>query len=155
MSKHAESGKIKIVKADKKFRFFLFVLYGTILVTGALFFKFLAPLIVCKFQGITSQTYYILGETVIIFFLLLFIVPAWWLISIGRKIKFYEQFPYPGMKVMRDTRVIEGKKAVFRGKMLVALGFLTCIVAVLSSIRVHLIFQNIAQSDLLSHLPLF
>jgi hypothetical protein len=88
-------------------------------------------------------------------FFIFFIAPASYLILIGRKIKRFAQFPFPGMKVMRDTKVISGKQAIARGNMLIYFGFFACLISIISSIHVYGSIQKILSSDLLRQLPLF
>ena len=145
----------KIVRTDKRFRNIIAVVYGAIFAGGIPFAVFALPPLLHKINRLHIQTSIFIGETVIIAFLLCFIFPALYLFSIGIKIKLHSRFPYPGMKVMRDTPVVTGKKAIAKARMLMYLGILAVVVSVAGSLHIHFIFQKIAHSELLSRLPLF
>jgi hypothetical protein len=144
-----------IIKASKRYRNTLFSVYIFLLCTGFLFFYFIFPFLLQKFRNLESSSYYNVAEITLTAFLLFFIAPACYLISIGRKIKHSAQFPFPGMKVLRDTKVLSGHKAIFRGKMLIYLGYFACIISVVSSIHVYFIIHKILSSELIRQLPLF
>ena len=138
-----ENEEIKIMKADKKYRKSLFIAYGAVAVGGVLFFAFIAPFLFAELRRLLPHASFFIAEIVVVTFLLAFIGPAYYLISIGKKIKRHAQFPYPGMKVIRDTKVISGKKALFRANLLIYFGCFACALAVISSISVHCIFQKL------------
>ena len=81
-------------------------------------------------------------------FLLLFIPPALYLITIGRRICTHKAVPYPGMKVIRDTVIIRGKKAVFRGKSLIVLGTVLVVLVGTSMVATHFILVRFKQHPL-------
>ncbi len=133
----------KIVKADRKYRSSLFIVYGAVIIFGFIFIKFIAPFIIAEVKHLAPQSSFIISEIVVVAFLLVFIAPAYYLISVGKKIKLHAEFPYPGMKVIRDTKVISGKKALLRAKMLIYFGCFACVLAIISSISVHRSFQKL------------
>jgi hypothetical protein len=145
----------QIIKGDKKYRNVLFGVYIVLLGFGLFFFILIFPFLLTKFRHLELHASFIIAEIVIISFLLVFILPASYLISIGRKIKRYAQFPYPGMKVLRDTQVLSGPKALFRAKMLIYFGCFACLISMLSAISVFRIFHKIFNSELIRQLPLF
>jgi hypothetical protein len=59
------------------------------------------------------------------------------------------------MKVMMDTPVMTGKKAIARANMLIYLGRIAVVLSIAGSVHFHFAFQKIAHSELLKHLPLF
>ena len=138
-----ENEEIKIIKADKKYRKSLFIAYGAIVVGGVLFFAFIAPFLIAELKRLLPRASFLISEIIVISFLLAFIGPAYYLISIGKKIRQHAQFPYPGMKVIRDTKVISGKKALSRANLLIYFGCFACALAVISSVSVHCIFQKL------------
>ncbi len=144
-----------IIKANIKYRTILFGVYIGLFTAGFLFFYFIFPGLLQRFKNLESLSYYNVAKIVIISFLIFFIIPASYLILIGRKIKRYAQFPFPGMKVSRDTKVIMGKQAIARGNMLIYFGGFACIISILSSIHVYSIIQKILSSELIRQLPLF
>jgi hypothetical protein len=144
-----------IIKASKRYRNTLFSVYLILLCIGFLFYYLIFPVLLHNFKNLESSSYFNVAEITLTAILLFFIGPAMYLISIGRKIKHCAQFPFPGMKVLRDTKVISGHKAIFRGKLLIYLGYFACFISVISSIHIYFIFQKILSSDLIRQLPLF
>jgi uncharacterized membrane protein len=66
---------------------------------------------------------------VVLIVMFLSIIPmALCLLAFGRKVLASGQFPPPGVKVIKDTRIIQGEKARVRGRML---AFLSIILMVL------------------------
>jgi hypothetical protein len=129
----------EIVKVDKAYRNRLFVAYLVLIIAGVLIYQFALPYILQAFQNLPVRTAFIVAEVVFDVFFLCFIAPAVYLISIGRKIVRHSAVPYPGMKVIRDTIVITGKKAIFRGKLLAGLGYVSIAFAILGCIWLRLV----------------
>jgi hypothetical protein len=138
-----EKEEIKIIKADYKYRKSLFIAYGAVVIGGILFFAFIAPFLIAELKRLLPHASFIISEIIVITFLLAFFGPALYLISIGKKIKQHAQFPYPGMKVIHDTKVLSGKKALLRANLLIYLGCFACALAIVSSISVHCIFHKL------------
>lgn len=132
----------EIYRTDRAYRNKLFTAYaaGLILVAASVgfglppFLRYLDACAVMKFLTIT--------EICAIVFLLSFIVPAFFLLMTGRRILFHKQVPYPGMKVIHDTKVIFGKRAAFRGRLLIALGVFSIFVAITGSFVTHHYFEK-------------
>ncbi len=59
---------------------------------------------------------------------------AAYLFTIGRKMMQYERFPPPGMKVITDTRVVEGEEVKFRGQVVVVLSLVFILLALLGAL---------------------
>ncbi len=59
---------------------------------------------------------------------------AAYLFTIGRKMMQYERFPPPGMKVIADTRVVEGEKVKFQGQVVVVLSLVLILLALLGAL---------------------
>jgi hypothetical protein len=95
------------------------------------------------------------AEIAVVLFLLLFIIPAIVLIRIGTKTVHSKRFPYPGMKVIHDAVVVTGRNAVFRGRALLILGYISIGMALLGSIAMHIMFIYIRSSPILSSFQLF
>jgi hypothetical protein len=52
-----------------------------------------------------------------------------YLIRLGRRIRTSRQFPPPGMRVVRDTEILRGRAAVWRGNVLVGCGVVCALAA--------------------------
>jgi len=133
----------QILKADKQYRAGLFKVYliGIAALSLALYFglpRYLAYLDKLKIGSMLT-----LAEISIMVFLSCFIVPAGYLIKVGRKIIIAKRAPFPGQKVIRDTIILEGNKAVSRGKALFYLGIFTIIILIAGAARSHYFFDKL------------
>jgi hypothetical protein len=131
-----------IVKADRGYRKKLFTAYALCIFFLGMFAWICLPLIMKYLNACEIPKFLNLTEICALAFLLLFVGPAIFLINTGRKILRHNQVPYPGMKVIHDTKVILGKGAVTRGRLLIALGVLSIFVAIAGSIITHYYFEK-------------
>jgi hypothetical protein len=132
----------EIFKADRRFRKKLFTVYAACILILGLFVWLCLPLLIKYLNACAIPKFLNLMEICVLAFLLFFIGPALFLINTGRKILLYKQVPYPGMKVIRDTKILSGKKAIFRGRLLVILGIFSIIMAIIGSIGSHYYFEK-------------
>jgi hypothetical protein len=132
-----------IFRTDRLYRKKLLTAYaaGILFCAGAAWL-FLPPFL-RYLRGCQIPEFLKLTEICALAFLLLFIGPALFLINTGRKILLHSQVPYPGMKVIRDTKVIVGNRAVARGRLLIALGIFSIFVAISGSIMTHYYFEKL------------
>jgi 4-amino-4-deoxy-L-arabinose transferase-like glycosyltransferase len=145
----------EIVKADPGYRRRLFSFYLTAIALGFIAWRFLLPPCIDAFDHLRRPAYFIIAESAVIVLLLVFIIPAVFLIQTGNKIIRSERFPFPGMKIMRDTKVVTGSRALFRGRFLKRLGYVSIGFAVAGSVAMHILFIYIRNSPVLSRMPLF
>jgi hypothetical protein len=145
----------EIVRADAQYRRVLFTSYLVAVVVLLVIGKFVFPSCLRAFNHLSAAAYFAVAESAVILFLMLFIIPAAFLIRIGRKIVRFEKFPYPGMKVMRDTKVVTGRGALMRGRALIRLGYVSIGFAVAGSVAMHIILHVIRSSPILGSMPLF
>jgi cytochrome bd-type quinol oxidase subunit 1 len=133
----------EILKADKQYRKRLFTAYliGIAVISLCLYFGlprysgYLDKLIIENRLG--------LAEIFVMLFLACFIGPAGYIIVVGRRIMVAKRFPWHGQKVIHDTKIIEGRKAVIKGRMLFSLGIFTIIIIIAGAARTHYIFEKI------------
>lgn len=142
-----------VIQADKKYRKNLFNAYLIGISILIVFWRWGIP-VIKEFLGQLPikervETLEILGHVL----LLLFFPPAVYLIYIGRKIRKYSLVPYPGMRVIRDTQVIQGKKAIIRGNIMIILGITMICTAILSMTTTHVILVEFKCHPLLR--PIF
>ena len=127
----------EIVKTDTAYRAKLFVGYGILIAVIFLCAKFGLPALLTYFHRFEYQRFLTILDLLLITFTLSFAGPSAYVIYIGKKIVGFASLPYPGMKVIRDTKVITGQKAIFQGKLLIWLGYVAIALAVASSIITH------------------
>jgi hypothetical protein len=131
-----------ILKADKHYRTRLFTAYLTGIAVLSLCLSFGLPRYVAYLNKINIPNMLNLTEISVMVFLACFIVPAWYLIIVGRRIMVSKRAPYPGQKVIRNTKIIDGKKAVARGRILLLLGAFTIIILIAGAARSHYFFEK-------------
>ena len=111
--------KALIQKADKTYRnkwlavYFIFSLIGAALIIWWLpkFKLYMETLTPDKLVQTASLVFLILFVPIILFGL--------YILSIGRRTLKSEHYPPPGMKVIRDTRILQGKAARIRGYLII------------------------------------
>ena len=138
--------EIQIIKADKKYRKNLFNVYLISISLLIVFWHWGIPVIREFIQALPVKQRVETLETIGHVLLLLFFPPAIYLIYIGRKIRQSSLLPFPGMRVIRDTKVIKGRKAMLRGNILIVLGIVMIITALLSMTTTHLILVQFKQN---------
>jgi hypothetical protein len=128
-----------IIKIDKPYRRKLFAAYLLSLALCTLLIWWGIPRITAAIHVLDLNKL----EIVAIVFMLSFSLPAAYLIVIGRRIIKSRQMPCPGMKVIRDTTVIEGKPALQRGRALIVLGIFSIFMAIVGSLATHYFFNRL------------
>src|SRR6266567_2762528 len=122
-----------IQKADQETRKKAFILLGVITVIGAIVIQFGLPRLTGYMHSLP------LNEAIQLFIIVttlpfISIIPiAIYCYRIGRKVIASNQFPPPGSKVIRDTKVLTGLAARRRGLTLVALSSLMMVIGVFAS----------------------
>jgi energy-coupling factor transporter transmembrane protein EcfT len=142
-----------IIKADKKYRKNLFNVYLIGISIVIAFWHWGIPVINNFIQELPIKKEVETLEILAHVLLLLFFAPAVYLIYIGRKIRKHSLLPYPGMRVIRDTHVLKGKKAVVRGNILIILGITMICTAILSMTTTHVILVEFKTHPLIR--PIF
>ncbi|HHE39271.1 MAG TPA: hypothetical protein ENL20_11965 [Candidatus Cloacimonetes bacterium] len=137
-----------IVKADKNYRKKILLIAFTLIVIGFFLLRY--------FQALLNRLSTLAEESPglaikkaenslkIIFFVmfLLSLGLCFYLYRLGTSILKSEQFPPPGIKVIKDTKLETGRKARSRGRMLQVLSILFLMMGVLVPITVSLILRN-------------
>ena len=142
-----------IIKTDKRYRRKLFTVYLVMIVIGVAVVKWGVPAFRWYLMELPPKSLVETVETTIHIFLMLFIPAAAYLISIGRKICISKAMPYPGMKVIHDTVVVTGKKALLRGWSLMVLGAIMILMVIASSIVTHRIILRLKHTPIIR--PIF
>jgi len=118
----------RIILADKKYRKKIFIIYFISVALGAALIGWGLPWVKGHIQGLAPESA-LNNLIMLVRFMFLSIVPiGFYILSHGRKILIHKQFPPPGTKVIIDTRVIEGEKALIRGRLIIAIA--GCLIAV-------------------------
>jgi len=123
----------QFIEVDHQYRRKLFATY--ILSIGVLISLaiFLTPIIREYLQTLRGEELILKTESIVFGIIALPIVSALFLIWFGVKVIKDKQYPYKGKKVIRRTKIIEGKRARSMGVLLIAMGILP-ILLIFSSI---------------------
>jgi hypothetical protein len=126
-----------IVRVDKRYRRKLFSAYLVIIISATIFWNFVRPPLVLYVKNLPNKQRIETIETLEHIIMLLFIPAALYLVKVGRKVCRFQAFPYPGMRVIRDTVIIRGRKALFRGRSMIVLGVIMIVMVIASMMINH------------------
>lgn len=139
---------MEMVKVDRIYRRNLFGAYILAIVVGVALVKWVAPVAIGYVSNLPNkervETLEILKHVALLFF----IPPALYLIHIGKTVCRYKSMPYPGMRVIHDTKVVTGKKALWRGRSMILLGVVLIAMVVGSIVATHVITLRFKQHPL-------
>ena len=112
----------QVIKADKRTRRFVFLAYlASVLVLAV----WALPWSESKLKQVENSEVLLRIIRIVIAFIFLSIVPfGMYLCWFGWRVIRHRQIPPPGTKVIVDTKVIEGDKAVTRGRLIIAISLL-------------------------------
>ena len=114
----------KIVQTDKTYRRKILVILFLIVLAGLALFQWLVPWANETVHRIDPQKGLTLVRCALIVMFLAIIFSAVYLAFFGRNVLKHRSFPPPGVKVLRDTRLVEGDSAIIRGQIIVLLSLL-------------------------------
>jgi hypothetical protein len=117
-----------IIRADSKYRRKVALIYAALILLGVVIIGMVLPWAQKYLQRLEPVTALWVMKVVLIVMFLSIIPMALYLLAFGCKVLASGQFPPPGVKVIKDTRIIQGEKARVRGRVLV---FLSIILMVL------------------------
>jgi hypothetical protein len=114
----------KIVQTDKPYRRKILVVMFLVVLAGLALFQWLVPWANKTVQQIDPQKGLTLVRCALIIMFLAIVSSAAYLAFFGRKVLKHRSFPPPGVKVLRDTRMVEGAAATIRGQIIILLSLL-------------------------------
>lgn len=123
----------EIVRTDKPYRQRLFTVYLVCLAALGLVLYFGLPPYFAYVNRVGFQDLMTASEITIICLLVPLVGPSIYLIVVGRRIIRSKRMPYPGQKVIHDTKVVDGSRAIRRGRTLLWLG-IVCIFLVIAGV---------------------
>jgi len=102
----------------------------------------LGPLLWQGFMHSSPRNTLFIAETVSLIFLMSFIWPSLYLMSVGRLVLSEGRYPHSGMKVIFDTTIQRGKRAESTGRRLRLLGKVCIVAVLLGASATHFIFYK-------------
>lgn len=123
-----------IMPADKGYRRRVLAIYVVIVLLGLVLIGWVLPLTKEYIDQLEPETATSAMKTTLILVFLTIVPIALYILAFGRKVMQHERFPPPGVKVIRDTKIIEGKKARARGRVLVVLSLVLIFLGVIGAL---------------------
>jgi len=111
----------KIIPADRTYRRTVLIIYVVLVVIGVVLIGWVLPGSQDYLEGLEAQKALGLLKAALVVLFLSILPLAAYLFAVGRKMMKYERFPPPGMKVITDTKVVEGEKVKFQGQLVVVI----------------------------------
>jgi hypothetical protein len=133
----------KVIKADKNLKYKYLILILIVGLIGVILIKWALPLGMDYLKTMAPERALELIKIVLIIIFLSLIIPGIYFLKLGRKIILSETFPPPGTTVIKDTPVIEGKKARQKGMLLLFFAALFFIFGVLGAVLSHFLIEEI------------
>ena len=130
-----------IIRADKKYRnkalglLFLLGLLSILIIIWGL------PSGMEYLRHLDHQTAFLIIDLVLVFIVLSMVPLGIFLLRLSRKILKHECFPPPGMKVIKDTPIVRGKKAKIKGQIVLFISILFMIAGLCGALYIHYLFQ--------------
>ena len=134
----------KIIPADRTYRRTVLIIYIVLVFMGIVLIGWVFPRSQAYLEGLEAQNALgILKAALVVLFLS--IVPlAVYLFTVGRKIMQCGRFPPPGMKVIADTKLVEGKKVKFQGQVVVVLSLVLILLGLLGALYSSYLVDQLA-----------
>ena len=123
-----------IIHADKTYRRKVLVICIVLFSLGGLLIGWVLPWAKEYLHRLDPETALsVMKVTLVVGFLS--VVPfGLYLLAFGCKVMEHERFPPPGVKVIRDTKLIEGEKARVRGRLLVVFSLILIVFGLFAAV---------------------
>ena len=142
-------GNEKTVKTDKGFRKKIFIITLFLVVVGIIFIFYFQnyltglKLLAEEYPELALQKIISSMKIIIFMLMIIFAGAGIYFLRLGILTIKTSQFPPLGIKVIKDTRLIEGKNAVRKGIIIIILAMLFIISAILLPIQYYYIMSTI------------
>ncbi len=134
----------KIIPADRTYRRMVLIIYLVLVFIGAVLIGWVLPWAEGHLESLKAEQALGIIKVALVVLFLGTVPLAAYLVTVGRKMMRYERFPLPGMKVIIDTKVVEGKKAKFRGQVVVVLSLVLIILGLLGALYSSYLIDQLA-----------
>jgi len=124
----------KIIPADRTYRRMVLIIFVVLVVIGVVLIGWVLPVAQGYLDGLEAQRALGLSGVALVVLFLSIIPLAAYLFTVGRKMMKYERFPPPGMKVITDTKVVEGEKVRIQGQVMVVLSLVLILLGLLGAL---------------------
>ena len=124
----------EIIPADRTYRKTLFIVYLVLVLIGGALIGWVLPWAQDYLEGLEAEKALDLIKVALVGLFLSIVPLGAYLFTAGRKMMRYERFPPPGMRVITDTKVVEGEKVKFRGRVVVVLSLALILLGLLGAL---------------------
>lgn len=114
----------RMIKADKRIRMLVVIAYLVSVLVLAVLLIWVLPWSEGRLEQAEPEVMLRIIRIVIAFIFLSIVPFGLYMCRLGWRVIRHKQMPPPGTKVIVDTRVLEGDKAVTRGKLIIAISLL-------------------------------
>lgn len=133
-----------LVRADPAYRKKVIFVYVIFAAVGAAIIGWGIPWLGKHLQSLDPKEALQFMKLILIAVFLGVLPLAFYLLRFGRKVIQAEQFPPPGVKVIRDTAVLVGGKAKLRGRAIVALSLILVLLSLLGAFYMPYLLDKVA-----------
>ncbi len=134
----------KIIPADRTYRRTVLIIYVVLVCIGVVLIGWVLPGSQDYLEGLEAQKALGILKVALVVLFLSTLPLAAYLFAIGRKMMKYKRFPPPGMKVITDTKVVEGEKVKFQGQMVVVLSLVLILLGLLGALYSSALIDQLA-----------
>ena len=127
-SGQGQENTVMMIKADKRIRTLIILAYIAAVLVMVVLLVWILPWGEGKLEQTEPEVMLWIIRIVIAFIFLSIIPFGLYMCRFGWKVIKHKQMPPPGTKVIVDTKIIEGKKAVTSGKIIIAISLVLIIV---------------------------
>lgn len=118
----------KVIKADKKIRTIIILAYIVAVLVMVVLLVWILPLSSGKLEQTEPEVMLRIIRIVIAFIFLSIVPLGLYMFRLGWRVIKHKQMPPPGTKVIMDTKILDGDKAVTRGKIIITISLVLIIV---------------------------
>lgn len=118
----------EMIKADKRIRRLVVLAYIVAILVTMIVVVWILPWSEGKLEQTEPEAMLRIIRIVIVFIFLSIVPFGLYMFRLGWRIIKHKRMPPPGTKVIMDTKILEGSKAVTRGKIIIAFSFVLIIV---------------------------
>jgi len=123
-----------VVRADKLYRRKILIITLFLVLIGVVLFSGVIPWAQAYLQRLAPQKALCMVRVALVAMFLSMVPIALYLWTFGRKVLSSERFPPPDVKVIKDTRLLEGEKATFRGRLVIAFALILILLGLLGAL---------------------
>ncbi|MGD8499974.1 MAG: hypothetical protein PVJ86_04970 [Phycisphaerales bacterium] len=125
-----------VIKADKTVRRLVLLACLVCVLVGVALAGWVLPWSQGRLEQVEPEAALRIVQTVVALIFLSIIPFCVYLCRFGRRAIKYQQMPPPGTKVIADTKVIEGDKAVVRGRAVMVIAFVLAVLGLVGGLYV-------------------